>query len=151
MDSRGVPSDIVESTLLAVLADPLQHLAVLTFRMKEREFRLRAEGVKHMLVNEFLQQNIVDRVHILNRDSDRLNVRNLIATLLFDCEHASEVSDPQSITQLDDDATAVIEGRKILLEVAPVYGASVLLLATSLEWLDGSGEQLADPRHMAKI
>jgi hypothetical protein len=65
-------------------------------------------------------------------------VKDSLARLLFDCDHAAEVSDAEFISKLNECATAVIEGRKMVLEIEPVYGASALLLATSIEWLDAT-------------
>ena len=53
--------------------------------MHEREFKLLARGVDHLLVNEFLQQNIVDKVRVLDRNSDETRVRSGLANLVFDC------------------------------------------------------------------
>jgi hypothetical protein len=136
MLKSGVPTDIVESILLGIVTDPLKHEVVIRFRMREHEFSVRALGVDHMLVNEFLHQNIVDEARIWNRESESTKVRDLLAALLFDCEQSAEVTEPGWLAKLEDCAKAVGEGRKVLLELVPVYGATVLLLAASLEWSD---------------
>jgi hypothetical protein len=61
MDTSRVPLDIVESTLLGIFADPLEHLVVMTFRTQARECRLRAQGVEDMLVNESLQRPLLPK------------------------------------------------------------------------------------------
>ena len=136
MNASQVPGDIVESMLLAIITDPAVHQVVMRFRLQEHEFGLRADGVDHMQVNEFLQQNIVDEVRLFGRDSDLSVVRDLLATLLFDCERADEVIEPGLISKLESAAQAIIEGQKVFFELVPVYGASILLLASSIEWLD---------------
>ena len=91
-------------------------------------------------MNDFRHQNIVHDVHILGPASDSQRVRNLMATLLFDKEGASDVIEPTFQAKLEGCATAVLSGRKLLIEIEPVYGASVLLLGGSIEWLDGADD-----------
>ena len=132
------PTDVVESYLLGVVADPDTRQASFTFRTPsgERQFSLCAYDVENLLMNEFSHQNIVHDVHILGPASDSQRVRDLLATLLFDKEGASDVIEATFQVKLEECATAVLDGRKVLLEIEPVYGASVLLLGRSIEWLD---------------
>jgi hypothetical protein len=138
MRALPVPEEIVESVFTSIITNPPEREIRMTFRKQAQEFTLIGRGVDHLLVNEFLQQNIVDEIRVFERNSELSTVRNLIANLLFDSEHASEVTEPGSIDQLEKRVKAVIDGNKVLLEVLPVYGASVLLFATSIEWLDTS-------------
>jgi hypothetical protein len=93
-------------------------------------------------MNEFSHQNIVHDVRILGVASESQRVRDLLASLLFDKEGASDVVEPTFQAKLEECATAVLGGRKVLLEIEPVYGASVLLLAGSIEWLEGTDHQV---------
>lgn len=138
MSALPAPPDVVESYLLALMADPRNHEVSLKFRARarEREFGLRACGVDELLVNEFLHQNIVDEVRILGPGSEPRDVRDLLAFLLFQKQTASEIVQPALLAKLDECTRAVLEERRVLLEVLPVYGASVLLLAQSIEWLE---------------
>lgn len=118
--------------------DPRLHEVSLTFRAPagEGEFGLRALAVEYLLINEFLDQNIVHELRILGKDSDPQDVRDLLTVLLFDQTHASEGLEPTAVARLDAYTAAVVEEQKVLLEIEPVYGVSVLLLAGSVEWLD---------------
>lgn len=129
---------LMESHLLSVRADPRRREVVFTFRspQSEHEFSLRAGGVEYLLMNEFLQQNIVHEVRVSGRESDQPGVRDLLAALLFDKQDASEVVEPTFLSRLEECTGAVLEERRTLLEIEPVYGASVLLLAESVEWLE---------------
>ena len=129
---------LMESHLLSVRADPRRREVIFTFRRPqgEHEFSLRAGGVEYLLMNEFLRQNIVHEVRVSGRESDQPGVRNLLAALLFDKQDASEVVEPTFLTHLEECTVAVLEERRTLLEIEPVYGASVLLLAESVEWLE---------------
>lgn len=138
MSRSTTPTDVVESYLLGVVADPDSHQVSFTFRTPhgEREFSLCAYGVDHLTMNEFSHQNIVHDVYMLGAASDSQRVRDLLANLLFDRAGAADVVEPTFQVKLEECATAVLSGRKVLLEIEPVYGASVLLLAGSIEWLD---------------
>src|SRR5688572_13092164 len=131
MSPSITPADVVESYLLGVLADPGRHQATFIFRTPrgEREFSLCAHAVEHLLMTEFTHQNIVHGVYVLGPASDTERVRDLLAILLFNKESASAVTEPSFQTKLEECTTAVLKGRKVLLEIEPVYGASVLLLA----------------------
>ena len=69
---------------------------------------------------------------------------------LFDRADASAVVEPTFLLRLKECTTAVLEERKILLEVEPVYGASALLLAGSVEWLDCVKWDVAQFRQRAR-
>lgn len=147
MSRSPEPSDVIESYLLGVLTDPPRQEVSFMFRSPggEHEFSLRARGVEDMLIDDFLHQNIVHEVRILGKDSNPQDVRDLLAYLLFGRAAASEVVEPTFLVKLDESTVAVLEERKVLLEVEPVYGASVLLLAGSVEWLESNGPSRANP------
>ena len=137
----ATPSDVVESYLLGVVSDPDLRQASFTFRTPrgDREFRLMAYEVQRISMNEFSQQNIVHAVEVLGDARDPGRVRDLLSILLFD-KSASDIDEPAFRDQLDKAATEVLEGRKVLLEIEPVCGAAVILLAGSIEWvLPGRG------------
>ena len=140
MFAAPAPAEVMESYLLSAGADPRRREVIFMFRRPEgeHEFGLRACGVEYMLMNEFLHQNIVHEIRVSGRHSDPPDVRDLLAGLLFDKKDASEVIEPTFLTRLEDCTVAVLEERRILLEIEPVYGASVLLLADSVEWLESN-------------
>jgi hypothetical protein len=140
MSEAAITADIVESFLLGVLTDPPRREASFTFRPAAaggRQFRLLARGVDHLRVDEFKHQNIVQEVNVVGPASDPERIRDLLATLMFDAVQASDVVEGALKEKLVECANAVLAGHKVLLEISPVYGASVLLLGASLEWLDG--------------
>jgi hypothetical protein len=131
------PSDVVESYLVGVVSDPALRQASFTFRTPrgDREFHLIAYEVHRLSMNEFSQQNIVHGVEVFGNAGDPGRVRDLLAMLLFD-KSASDLDEPAFRNELEKAATEVLEGRKVLLMIEPVYGASVLLLAGSIQWTD---------------
>jgi hypothetical protein len=138
MSVLPVPLQIVESFLLAVQTDPHSREVILTFRAPAagHVFRLRARGVESLLINEFLHQNIVHELRIAGTDSQPQDLRDALMTLLVDPAHISEDLSSTLRAQLDDHTAAIVAGRKVLLEIEPVYGASVLLIAEGVEWID---------------
>lgn len=138
MTERTAPTDVVEAYLLGVVADPERREASFIFRTPsgERQFGLCAHQVDELSVIHFRRQNIVHDVHVLGAASDPQRVRDLLAALLDGKDAASDVVEPTFQARLDECATAVLGGRKVLLEIEAVYGASVLLLAGSIEWIE---------------
>jgi hypothetical protein len=138
MSGLHVPPQIVESFLLAVQTDPDSREVILTFRAPaaDHAFRLRARGVESLLINEFLEQNIVHELRIAGEGSQPQDLRDALTTIFVDQAPTSEGISPTLRAQLDEHAAAIVAGRKVLLEVEPVYGASVLLIAEGVEWID---------------
>jgi len=91
-----------------------------------------------LLVQAFLRQNVVDEVRTWDHDSDSGKLGDLLAALLFDRESAAEITEPGLVARLEDSVDAILGGGRVLLEVTPALGASVLLLAASVEWCDSS-------------
>jgi hypothetical protein len=136
MTMSGAPCDLADSTLLAIASEPVSREVVLSFRNSVRLFSARATGVDELLVYQFFRQNVVDEVTTWGRDSDAGKLRDLLAMLLFERESAAEVIEPWRVARLDECVNAVLEDRKVLVELTPAFGAWVLLLAVSIEWSD---------------
>jgi hypothetical protein len=138
MSGLPLPVELVESYFMGVRADSSRHEAQFTFRLRSGdEVHLLARGVEKLLVNELLEQNIVHEVRVSGTETPPHNVDELLAAFLFPWEAESEEAlNPAQLAELDASKTAVRDGRKILLEIEAVFGATVLLLAESVEWLD---------------
>jgi hypothetical protein len=130
------PEEIMESYLLGIRADPLSREVALDFRSPRgaHAFGLRAYEVEALDLNDFVHQNIVFEVRVMGRGSDPQVVVDLLADVLFRAAAASDVVADTQVLKLKDRTTAVLEGRQVLVELEPVYGASLVLLAGSLEW-----------------
>ena len=126
----------MESHLLGIRADPLSREVSLDFRSPsgDHAFGLCAYEVEALGVNDFAHQNIVFEVRVTGGGSDPQVVRDLLAVVLFGVAAASEVVAATQVVKLEDRTTGVLEGRQVLVELEPVYGASLVLLAGSLEW-----------------
>ena len=135
------PDDVIEAYLLGVLTDPPRHEVAFTFRapVGESEFGLRARGVEYLLVSEFLSQNIVHELRIHGSASAPTNVSDLLTLLMFDQAHVDAGLEPGLFAELNEQTASVMQERKVLLEIEPVYGASVLMLSGSIEWIGSIG------------
>jgi hypothetical protein len=127
--------EVMESYLLGIRADPLSHEVALEFRSPGgNTFALHAYDVEALELNDFAHQNIVFEVRVIDGRADPQVVRDLLAVALFKVAAASEVVADTQIRTLDERTNRVLEGRQVLMELEPVFGASLVLLAGSLEW-----------------
>ncbi len=138
MSGLPLPVELVESYFVGVWADWSRREVQLTFRLRtEHEVRLLARGVERLVVNELIEQNIVHEVRVSGSETAPDNAEELLAGLLFPWEAGSEVAlNAAQLAKLHACTEALRDGRKILLEIEAVIGATVLLLAESVEWLD---------------
>ena len=58
---------------------------------------------------------------------------------MFDQAHVDAGLEPGLFTELNEQTASVIQEQKVLLEIEPVYGASVLMLSASIEWIGSIG------------
>jgi hypothetical protein len=102
------------------------------FRGQARQrFTLVAEGVDRFVADEFREQNIVDRVHLWDSASEPNDYRDSLALLL------SGVSGDQRdeavwLPVIEREVVAIERGEKVFVEIEPVYGGWIVLLAKSV-------------------
>jgi hypothetical protein len=137
------PLQLVDSYLLAVQADPVSHDVILTFRAPsgEHEFGLRARAVEYLIINEFSIQNIVHELRVFGKTSAPDDVRELLTLLMFDEAHVAAGLEPILIAELDEHTASVLREQKVLTEIEPVIGASLLMLSGPIEWIGLSGNR----------
>ena len=58
---------------------------------------------------------------------------------MFDEAHVDAGLEPGLFAELNEQTASVMQERKILLEIEPVYGASVSMLSGSIEWIGSIG------------
>jgi hypothetical protein len=125
--------DFTEVFLTAISELPAERSVALRFsRMGNDQVQLVAKGVERLRVNEFLEQNIVDELIIYGKESDVATTRNCLSELLFRIADAETIDNPAQIEKLEEMVNAVRSGSRQLLEIVPVYGASLVLLAESV-------------------
>ena len=76
MTMSGAPSDLADSTLLAISSDSVSREVVLSFRNSVRGFRLRATGVDELLGLRVPSPERRGRGQDLGRDSDARKLRD---------------------------------------------------------------------------
>jgi hypothetical protein len=139
------PAEIVEATLLGIVADPETKTVTIRFRRLERSFHASASGVTGLRVHDFIEQNIVDEARILGGTSDASELRDLLAAVLYGQPDAASVIHSGWLAAIDARAEEVRCGVQVLLELTPVYGAYVLLLAERIDWIEDAEYRIEDP------
>lgn len=134
MKSDEVPQDIEESWLSGVETDAQRKDALLNFSKGGRRWQMSASGVQRILIEEFLEQNVVEEIVLFDTNSKAEAYPDLLAQLLFRRETASELAEPEFKTVHDATMRQIQAGELLLLQVRPVYGASVLVLAEDIRW-----------------
>lgn len=93
-----------------------------------------AKDVRRLLLTDFLEQNIVDELSIYNDLTDMGVLRDCISTLVTANSDVSEIAAYDGLIDILVDK--ILNKELQLLEMSPVYGARVLLLAGALEGTD---------------
>jgi hypothetical protein len=88
---------------------------------------LRAEGLVRLVVDEFREQNIVDRVTVWGSGGDPADYREALTRLLTGRE--ADLSDPAWAPVLAKGFEAIQRGDQVLVELEPVFGAAITILA----------------------
>ena len=100
-------SDCVEANIIGIhVADDAKTISISIRRKIGRTFTLKAEGVDRFVANEF---------------------RELLAELVSG--KYQQDSDPVFDSLIDQEIAAIARGEKILVEIEPVYGVWVVILA----------------------
>lgn len=116
-----------ESNLTGIQLQENSKIHIHIRKLNQEPFMIVLEGVDRFVLNEFREQNIVDRVTVWDSDSDLNNYVRILKNLLsgsFDDE-----VDPRFTPMIDKEIVAIKSGNKILLEIEPVYGAWITALA----------------------
>ena len=94
-------------------------------------FSMIAEGVDRLAVSEFREANIVDKVFVWDSRSDPQDYRELL-TAVISGRSARTVH--MTWTPIVESEVELIKaGRKVLVEIQPVFGARVALLARNID------------------
>ena len=99
---------------------------------KRPKCKLVASGVEDFLVNEMSLSNIVDR--LIRYDEKRLVLdKNEVAQRLFFLMRGKNASETDlAWPALEKNLSLIRSGDLTLIEIEPVYGASILLLAKTI-------------------
>ena len=132
-------SELIDARLVGVTHKLSVNDIILAFSKRSGLVEIRALSVERILISDFTEQNVVDEITIHAGREERTILKERIAELLFRCSAADAMSKPTFSEKLNATLREVEAGEKVFLEVIPVVGASVSLLALKLEILDIQG------------
>lgn len=122
--------DFVEARMMGVSLMNDKNELRISFRGHEaKRFVLLAEGVDRCVVTDFREQNIVDRVHRWDSTSELGRYRESLVMLITGAN--TESADPAWQASISKEISAIQAGQKVFVEIEPVYGAAVAILARS--------------------
>lgn len=123
--------NFVEARITAIsVKEETKSLEIFFKAQDSSVFVLVAHEIDRLLISEFREQNIVDRVHVWDSTSLLRDYRSSLVELLFG---SSEIVMSPELGQLVQLAIDEIQsGAKVLFEIEPLYGAAVNLLAKKI-------------------
>jgi len=120
--------DFVEARITGIaLLDESKTVRISLRGQAKQCFTLIAEGVDRIVVNEFREQNIVDRLTVWDSKTDPTEYRSTLVSLISGL--IGDAVDPAWNPVIEREIEAISLGSKVLIEMEPVFGASVILLA----------------------
>jgi hypothetical protein len=125
-------SRFVEAQLIGISISESTELIEFKLRDVEgAEFSLLATGVSRFLANEMRERNIVDRINIWSSENWSDAARAELTQLLIGSQTPVDREKMSPIVSAEIEAIA--RGSRLLVEIEPVYGVSVLVLCERLE------------------
>jgi len=120
----------VEAHFLGVDISEALRTVKLTFREPSgRYFFLSAFGLHRLLISEYRETNIVDRLNFWDSSAAPENYRNALCSLVSG-DHDWQRNNWIQVIEME--TKAVRYGTRIFIEIEAVYGAQVLMLAKSI-------------------
>lgn len=112
-----------------VLRDDGATVDILLINRSGDAYKLVATGVEQMVVIEMRLQNIIDRISIWDSSSNVVDFEERLRLLL----HGSQQEDVRYAAAVTGALESLRQGRTKFLEIEPVYGALVLLIASEVK------------------
>jgi len=124
-------SDCVEGHLTGISVDEESKGVDFSIRLQAgRSVVLSARGVTQLAVSEFREKNIIDRVNAWGHESKVSDFQHLLVELLTG--QTDLAVDGAFSSLIERQLKAINAGETVLIEIEPVYGARVLMLAKSI-------------------
>jgi hypothetical protein len=127
---------LVEATFSEIHLDAEERKIRIEIRSKwggAARFRLLATGVDDFLANGLRLENIIDRVSHVSASNFGLAENGLAERLFFLLQQREARKSELEWDVLTDKLLRIQDGRLRFLEIEPVYGASVMILAERFE------------------
>ena len=129
-------ADWVEACVTAVTVVDRHEVRIVLERGGKR-CSLRLEGVDRLVINEFRQQNVVEQIILWTSHSEPADYYPILAEIVSGVTGHGDVGN--GLRQIiDDEASAIRAGAKVLMEIEPVYGAHVIALAKRVTMVEES-------------
>ncbi|MFM0607125.1 hypothetical protein PQR05_21605 [Paraburkholderia sediminicola] len=124
-------SKFVEAYLMGIEVDRVERKVVLSIKEPAgKGWILVATGVSELMVLQMCMQNIIDRISVWTGSAVDADCRERVFSLLSG-RYATDRDDMES-PLINRTVDAIQRGDSMLIELEPVYGASVLMLASGL-------------------
>lgn len=134
---------LIESQIDGIFFDTIHrevHLNLTCHLGGNSRRRLTIRGVLDFVANEMRLQNIIENIRLYN--GNELNA----ATVLFSLMRGREPSEPDLQWRPLLDTLELIRNNKLaLIEIVPVYGSHILVLAETIELEDCGDSELNEP------
>lgn len=122
-------SDCVEAHILELRApENAKKISIVLRLIAGPTAVLRADGVDRFLANEFREQNIIDRITVWDMRSDKDELHHRLAELIGNDKEPADIFQSLIVSE----AALILKGQKILVEIEPVYGVWILMLAENI-------------------
>jgi hypothetical protein len=118
----------VEARITGIsLSGEAKSVAITLWRESTGFTTLTGLGVERLLVNEFREQNVVDRVVLWDAAADPDEYRQSLGTLISGGGENEMVA--AFLPLIENEIACILSGQKVFVEIEPVYGASITFLS----------------------
>jgi hypothetical protein len=125
-------SEFVEARVIGIILTEENKSVSVFFRgQAKQQFVLTAEGVDRFVAERFREQNIVDRVHLWNSMSEPNDYRASLALLLSGVP-SDQMNEQLWLPVVEREIASIERREKVFVEIEPVFGGWIVLLATSI-------------------
>jgi hypothetical protein len=125
-------SDFVEAHVTGIVLTEDDNGVSISFRGQAKQrFTLVAKGVERFVAEKFRDKSIVDRVLLLDLMSDPNDYRTSLALLLSGVPR-DQMNEAIWLPVVEREVAAIKRGEKVFVEIEPVYGGGIVLLAKSI-------------------
>ena len=129
----------VEGHLIGIKVYQADKVAVLSLQEPAgKGWLLTATEVSEFMVLQMRMQNIIDRISIWNATSNDIDYRSKLYSLI----HGKSVEGKDDLNSpvINKAVETIQRGDAVLIELEPVYGALVLILAKEVSLTESHGE-----------
>ena len=126
-----------ESLLLGVTVDEAERSVAVTVRtaIVRDKFTFMLRGIDRFLLDDMREQNVIDEIMIWDSSAARSDYHDTLAALVG--AKAQAGSDDPFAQLVDNLSAEIMSGKKTLIQIVPVAGASIVGLAQEVVLTNG--------------